>query len=218
MGGLATMGRLATVLLGLAVATGAQASVACESTARESVARATGQRAAHEPPLPLIAREPSVGRRIAREASRFVGADSLAIARDDCSGFVELVYRRAHVPLAGSSQELRRIAARRHALRFHRARPGDLVFFRDTIEGRRGITHVGIVDSIAPDGASTFVHRSGTGVVRSRLDLRRPHTARDARGRLRNDILRRAGRGARARLSGELFAGFASADRLARAR
>ena len=158
----------------------------------------------------------SIGARIARRASHLVGQDSLAIARDDCSGFVELVYRNEHVPLDGSSEELRRIAARRHALRFRRGRPGDLVFFRNTTGSREGITHVGIVDSVARDGEATFVHRTNSGVVRSRLDLRRPRIERDARGRVHNDILRRAHRGSRARLTGELFAGFAAADRLAR--
>lgn len=215
------MGRAVIALLALAVATVAQASVEPTSRAPDASRVSRGPPVAREPSVgrePSAARVPSVGRRIAHEASRFVGADSLDIDHDDCSGFVELVYGRAHVPLDGSSQELRRIAARRHALRFHRALPGDLVFFRDTTFGKRGITHVGIVDTVAPDGAATFVHRAGTGVVRSRLDLHRPHTGLDKSGRRRNDILRRARSGARARLSGELFAGFASADRLARPR
>jgi cell wall-associated NlpC family hydrolase len=203
------MGRLAIALLALTAASGARAATNSHSGGADS----HSARAAHSRSGPRS----SVGRRIAREASRLVGADSLRINHDDCSGFVELVYRRAHVQLDGSSQELRRIAARRHALRFGRARPGDLVFFHDTIEGRHGITHVGIIEAVARDGAATFVHRASEGVVRSRLDLRRPHTGLDARGRRRNDILRRADRGSRARLSGELFAGFASADRLARA-
>jgi len=50
-----------------------------------------------------------------------------------------------------------------------------------------------------------FVHRTGSGIVRSRLDLQRPH----ARGR--NDVLRRAPRRA---LTGELLAGFAAPDPL----
>lgn len=154
----------------------------------------------------------SVGQRIARRASRLVGAESLHIAHDDCSGFVELVYRREHVPLEGSSRELRRIAARRHALRFRHPHPGDLIFFRDTVAGLRGITHVGIVESIARDGEITFVHRSNGGVVRSRIDLRRRSTGRDAQGQVHNDVLRD---GPRPRLTGELFAGFAAADRLA---
>ena len=156
----------------------------------------------------------SVGDRIARQASRLVGAGPLAIDHDDCSGFVELVYRRERVPLRGSAEELRRVAASRHALRFRRMRPGDLVFFRNTTS-RKGITHVGIVESVAPGGEATFVHRTKSGVVRSHLDLRRPDLERDLRGRVHNDVLRRARRGARARLTGELFAGFADAGRMA---
>ena len=202
-------------------AVAARSLAAARSSAAAGRHAAAGSAAAARSPAvarSAAARTPSVGRRIAREASRFVGARRGAPDRDDCSGFVELIYRRAHVPLDGSSDELRRIAARRHALRFGRAHRGDLVFFRDTIEGQRGITHVGIIDTVARDGAATFVHRAGSGVVRSRLDLHRPHTGLDARGRLHNDILRRARGGSRAKLSAELFAGFASADRLARPR
>lgn len=163
------------------------------------------------------AAQASVGSRIAQRATRMVGARSVGVAHDDCSGFVEWIYRREHVQLEGSSEDLRRIAARKHALRRSgRARPGDLVFFRSTIPGRTGITHVGIVESVSRTGEATFVHRARAGVVRSRLDLRRPRLERDGLGHVHNDILRRAGPGGRARLSGELFAGFADADRLAR--
>jgi|GEM_PF-7114487 len=156
---------------------------------------------------------PGLGQRIAARASSFVGAESLELPHDDCSGFVELVYRREQVRLVGSSRELRQSAVRRNALRKGRARPGDLVFFRDTIPGKRGITHVGIVESVAKGGETTFVHRSRTGVRRSRLDLARRRTGRDARGLLHNDVLRG---GPRPRLAGELFAGFAAAEQLAR--
>jgi hypothetical protein len=62
---------------------------------------------------------------------------------------------------------------------------------------------VGIVDSVR-GGEVVFVHRTSSGIVRSRLDLRRPHS------RIHNDVLRKAPRG----LTGELVAGFAEPDRL----
>ena len=63
---------------------------------------------------------------------------------------------------------------------------------------------VGIVDSVRGPEV-TFVHRTRSGIVRSRLDLRRPHA------RARNDVLRRSPRRA---LTGELLAGFAAPDPL----
>src|SRR5258708_22368936 len=81
-------------------------------------------------------------------------------------------------------------------------RPGDLVFFRNTT-ARRGFTHVGIVES-ARGGEIAFVHRAGGGIVRSRLDLRRPHQP------AHNDFIKRSG--PRPRLARELVAGFASPD------
>ncbi len=81
-------------------------------------------------------------------------------------------------------------------------RPGDLVFFRNTY--RKGLSHIGIVDSVE-DGTVTFVHRANKGIMRSRLDLRRPHD------RSRNDILRK---GPPRGLAGELVSGFASPDPL----
>jgi cell wall-associated NlpC family hydrolase len=168
-----------------------------------------------------------VDARIGHRAARFVGLRSLhQVVRsypDDCSGFVELVAAREGLALRGSSSDLQRLALRRHALRRRAARRGDLVFFRNTWDRDRngstageGITHVGIVDSVSPSGAVTFVHRARSGIIRSRLDLRRPRLRRDARGKVHNDVLRRAGGGEPPALAGELFAGFAAPRQLAR--
>jgi hypothetical protein len=145
----------------------------------------------------------------ARDAEGLASVRQLSrAANDDCSGFVRTIYEREGVRFAGPPPRpgengvayLHRIAAARRALR-RRPRPGDLVFFRDTY--RRGLSHVGIVDSVRGTEV-TFVHRAGRGIVRSRLDLRRPHA------RSRNDVLRRAPRA----LTGELLAGFAAPDPL----
>lgn len=173
-----------------------------------------------------------LGRTLARRAARLVGHRSLRdVSRafpDDCSGLVRYVYSGAGIDLlaptghtgrraagGGSlSAELYRRARDRRLLRA-RPRPGDLVFFRDTYDrnrdGRRddGITHVGLVESVTSAGEVTFVHRLGSGIVRSKLDRRHPRLRRDGRHQVRNDVLRRQTSTDRAYLTGELLVGFA---------
>jgi len=154
-----------------------------------------------------------LGSRLAEHAQSAAGLRSVRqlsrSATDDCSGFVRTIYAREGVDLAvvpprpreNGVSWLHRVARARRALR-HQPRPGDMVFFRDTY--RRGLSHVGIVDSVhGPE--VTFVHRTRGGIVRSRLDLRHPHSPG------RNDVLRRPPRRA---LTGELLAGFAAPDPL----
>jgi cell wall-associated NlpC family hydrolase len=154
-----------------------------------------------------------LGSRLADRAHDALGLSSVRqlsrAANDDCSGFVRTIYGSEGVDLAAVPPRagengvtyIHRVAAARRALRRH-PRRGDLVFFRDTY--RKGLSHVGIVDSVRGSEV-TFVHRAGKGIVRSRLDLRRPHA------RARNDVLRR---GPRPALTGELLAGFAAPDPL----
>jgi cell wall-associated NlpC family hydrolase len=154
-----------------------------------------------------------LGTRLADRAHDAAGLSSVRqlsrSANDDCSGFVRTIYSREGVELSALPARpgengvtyIHRVAAARRALRT-RPRPGDLVFFRNTY--RKGLSHVGIVDSVRGSEV-TFVHRAGKGIVRSRLDLRRPHA------RARNDVLRR---GPRPALAGELLAGFAAPDSL----
>ena len=154
-----------------------------------------------------------LGSRLAEHAQSATGLRSVRqlsrTATDDCSGFVRTIYAREGVDLAvlpplrheNGVSNLYRLARARRALRA-RPLPGDLVFFRNTY--RAGFSHVGIVEAVR-GSAVTFVHRTRGGIVRSRLDLRRPHARRF------NDVLRRAPRQA---LAGELLAGFAAPEPL----
>jgi cell wall-associated NlpC family hydrolase len=172
--------------------------------------------------------------RVVQRVRALVGLDSLATAdptvTDDCAGLVRTGYRAAGVELRGDGRPgenavtaLHRLSQTRGALHRHTPQPGDLVFFRETYDrdGDRkrddGLTHIGVVEAAGADGTVSFVHRTNTGVRRSRLNLRQPALRASASGEVLNDYLRRAEKGvkgARGRFTGELFAGYASADRL----
>lgn len=168
------------------------------------------------------------GRRVARRATGLVGV-SLAPYRvpDDCSGLVRLAYQAVGVELLSrgshpgenAASAIYRRARDAGALHHHLPQPGDIVFFRETYDrnhdGLRndGLTHVGVIEAVEADGTVVFVHRGSRGVGRSRMNLRAP-AVHALHGHVLNDFLRRAEGEERARLTGELFAGYASASRL----
>jgi hypothetical protein len=108
-----------------------------------------------------------------------------------------------------------RLAYERSAIHTSSPQPGDLVFFRNTYDRNRdgklndGLTHVGVVESVAADGTVSFVHRIHGGVKRGKLQ---PFVPRDIK---RNDYLRPAKGKAPLASTGELFVSYASAARLA---
>lgn len=166
------------------------------------------------------------GTRIAARARKLVGVSSLRRVSsrypDDCTGLVRVAAEPEGVVLFDDNARasdngvtaIWRRARAAGALHKRRPRPGDLVFFRETYDrnrdGRRndGLTHIAVVESVAPDGTVTFVHRGGKGVSRSRMNLKAP------RDKKRNDYLRSADRRTRAYLTGELFAVYASPEKL----
>ncbi|MDC0714783.1 NlpC/P60 family protein [Stigmatella sp. ncwal1] len=210
----------------LGVLGGAQALAAPPAAGRPSKAPTVSQGAPAQAKRP--AARPPRGRRVAKRAVGLVGV-SLASYRvpNDCSGLARLAYQAVGVELLSHGTRpgenavsaIYRRAQARGALHRKTPQPGDLIFFRETYDRNRdgvrndGLTHVGVVETVAKDGTVTFVHRGGPGVRRARMNPRFP-TVRTQKGRTLNDYLRRADPTGRARLTGELFVGYASASRL----
>jgi hypothetical protein len=166
----------------------------------------------HEPPSearPAAPAPPAWRERVVRSARRHLGH----AFGGDCSAFVRRTYAEAGlalpaVPARSASESLYRAL---HPVRA--PRPGDLAFFHGSFDrdggGRGGdrFTHVALVEEV--DGAAVvLIHRSSRGIERLAMNLSRPHDPSE-NGWLRK---RRAGDPPGLRtLSGELFAGYASA-------
>lgn len=132
----------------------------------------------------------------------------------DCSAFVRRSYAEAGlalptVPARSASESLYRAL---HPVR--RPRPGDLAFFHDSFDrngdGRGGdrFTHVALVEEV--DGAAVaLIHRTSRGIERLSMNLSHPHDPAE-NGWLRKR--RTADLPSLRYLSGELFAGYASAS------
>jgi len=164
--------------------------------------------------------------RVLEAARRLVGNKRVDVGGkrfgDDCTGLVRGVYSSLGVDLmtAGETQDngvtaIWRFTAK-HGRLYDGGRPvpGDLVFFRETYDLNRdgavndGLTHIGLVDDVEPDGTVLVIHRVARGVVRYRMNLANPSLARDGRGKVLNDGLRLPGAGSSRRLTGELFVSF----------
>jgi len=199
---------------------------------RESVKSVVKAKKAAVKATPSKTKRPALrltrGRRVARRATSLVGAPlSEYRVPDDCSGLVRLAYQSVGIELLSHGTRpgesavgaIYRRAKLEGALHHHTPKPGDIVFFHETYDRNRdglhddGLTHVGIIESVERDGTVVFVHRGGSGVKRSRMNLRFP-TQHSQGGRILNDYLRRAEGDERARLTSELFSGYASAARL----
>jgi hypothetical protein len=178
-----------------------------------------------QPAAPAAApAEEELSTRSSEPRSRLIEAARHYLGRrftGDCSGFVRRVFSDAEVELPELAAARSRSEALYRSLpHVTRPRPGDLAFFhatynRDrhgTAQHRNRFTHVALVEEV--DGARlTLIHRGWRGIQRIAMNLARPHDPEE-NGKLRP---RRTGdRPGLRYLSGELFAGFASAldDRL----
>ena len=143
---------------------------------------------------------------------------------DDCTSFVSAIYEPLGVNLLTEAQPgdngvtaMWRFASH-HGRIFEGGRPlpGDLVFFKETYDLNRdgqtndGLTHVGLVEDVEPDGTVLVIHRVARGVVRYRMNLSNPTQLKTGDGKRVNDWLRTEAPGSKPRLTSELFAGFAT--------
>ncbi len=158
-------------------------------------------------------------------ATDMIGASGASLNgrsfRPDCSGFVEAIFSVAGYDLSPQNPAqnqngvalIHRYVLELGGLHARHPLPGDLVFFDET-HGPRGarLTHVGLVESVEPDGTVIFLHHMQGRVVRGRLNRLNPGLHIDPNtGKVLNDYLRRGSSGRR--LAGELFAGYGTVVR-----
>lgn len=109
---------------------------------------------------------------------------------------VEAIRKRGHVfGTDGTLQGLYLYATDRHlTVPAGEARPGDLLFFDTSDDGRSCGSHVGVVESAAPGGALKFREWRDGRAQLSHIHPGAPRARRDTDGRLMNSYLRRIGR------------------------
>ena len=161
-------------------------------------------------------------RRVAEAAARSVGRGPLVVNgeryRMDCSGVAHAIYARAGFPLGtvGDTRHLFELARTRGSLRRSDPLPGDLAFFDFTWDADGNgalddqLSHVAVVERVEPDGTVVLVHRVGERVVRTRMNLARPHDRNDEHGAPLNHFLRSASGGHPAKTTAELFVAYGS--------
>jgi hypothetical protein len=125
---------------------------------------------------------------------------------EGCAALVRAAHAAAGHPLpSGDPASLHAGAAARGLLRAAGPAPGDLVFLAARPGGPPA--HVGLVESVSPDGTALLFHQTERGVARLRANVGRPWTARSESGRWMNDVLLVNGSRVPA---GRLVVGFAS--------
>lgn len=175
-----------------------------------------------EPPRRLARRGGRDGRDVATAAGALVGCRKLSVGgetyRWDCSGMVMAAYAKADEALTGNSKALWEQAKEAGVLH-KRKEPalGDVAFFDNTYDrnrnGRRDdkLTHVAVVEEVAPDGTITLVHLGSKGVVRILMNMHHPGERTDEAGQKINSYLRASsGKDGGKVLSGDLCVGFGS--------
>ena len=167
------------------------------------------------------------GEKLAATAREYLGRKVIVAEGrrfpDECTGLVRAVYAAHGVDLFAEAEQddsgvmaIWRYARRHGLLHRDHPQPGDLVFFSETYDRNRdgrpndGLTHVGIVDRVEPDGTVRVIHRVARGVVSYRMNVDHPTERADAHGQVLNDWLRMGKGPASSKFAGELFAGYGS--------
>lgn len=188
------------------------------------------------PPAPLWDGMPEDGKRqrIVQEADLALKTHRLPSRQRkfpyDCSGFVGSVLLETGIDVFGGASVLnirgngvtiihKFVSRYGEVFQVGLPSPGDLVFFSNTWDRNRDrklndkLTHIGIVESVDPDETVTVIHHLGGRFRRDVMNLRHPHTVRNARGKKLNSYLRRKRRAdpkGTPYLAAGLFDGFGS--------
>lgn len=162
----------------------------------------------------------SLEERIIEAAASFVGKTELRV--DDktfgyhCSGYVAAAFYKAGIEISGSTKNLFEEAKTKGFVSTN-PQPGSLVFFDNTYDANKNglfddpLSHVGIVESVYPDGRVSLFHLGSKGIVSITMNLQQPTVHKADDGTLHNSYLRyRSSRDdAYPRLAGQLWHGFA---------
>lgn len=167
--------------------------------------------------------------RVVELARSLVGRKAVKIEHQtyssDCTGLISGVFDQVGLPLMASARSgdngvsaiYRFTQQHGRIFRDREPSPGDLVFFRETYDLNRdgrsndGLTHVGLVEAVLPDGTVKVIHRVNRGIVRYRMNLKMPGLRVDPwTGVAVNDYLRAPGSGEKLVLTGQLFAAYGS--------
>jgi cell wall-associated NlpC family hydrolase len=154
-------------------------------------------------PAPVSPARPPRARRLPREiavrravdtAAGLVGRREIVVAGvrygDACVSLVRAALAEAGAPVpegADDAAALLALARERGQVRRFRPAAGDLVFLADRPGGPA--EHVGLVQSVSPDGTVLVLHHTERGVARLRLNAGQPWKARTEAGKALNDVL-----------------------------
>jgi hypothetical protein len=132
------------------------------------------------------ARAVAAARRLLWQREIVVGGVSYG---DGCAALVHAAFAEAGRPLPAGNDAaaLHALARERGAARRGRPAPGDVVLLSDRPGGPA--EHVGLVESVSPDGTALVLHRTGLGVLRVRVNGVSPWKLRTDSGRALNDLL-----------------------------
>lgn len=134
-------------------------------------------------------------RQVAKTATHYARGGQGREGGYDCSGFVAAIYRTFGMevmPATGAGNGVTRIhdwcIAHGHPPMMRQPRPGDLVFLDESydrtgdgrVNARDTLTHIGIVETVKPDGTFIMLHAAGhaEGITRTPYEwTRRPKKA-----------------------------------------
>ncbi len=153
-------------------------------------------------PAPASAARPRQARRVPRDlavrraietAAALVGSREIVVGGvrygDACASLVRAALAEAGAPApeGADAAALLVLARARGSVRRFSPAPGDLVFLADRPGGPA--EHVGLVQSVAPDGTALVLHHTERGVARLRVNTGQPWKARTESGKALNDVL-----------------------------